>query len=124
MDAVVLIVHGSRLTPATGSEFEQLAALVRSRLEVPIVTYGSLQFNEPDLAAAVAAAIDQGASRVAVVPVFLFQGNHVLEDIPKELAGLRERYPEVEIHYAQHLGPAAGIADLVTHRALEVLGLE
>ncbi|HBC94674.1 MAG TPA: hypothetical protein DCZ10_17690 [Pelotomaculum sp.] len=72
--AVILRSHGSR------------AAEARTVLE----TYFhdaerscSHQFNQPDLSATVEEMIKKGAQRIVVAPLFLYQGRHVQDDIPK-----------------------------------------
>ena len=59
------------------------------------------------------ACIQAGAEEVIVLPYFLSAGRHVIEDIPREVAGKQQEYPEVPIRLAPYLGSAAGITELL-----------
>ncbi len=118
--AVVIAFHGSRRTPPDGPEIELVARQVRSLYPDLPVYYGALQFSAPSIADAVASAVTAGARRVAVVPLFLFSGEHVQVDIPAELDRLRERFPGVEITFGRHIGADPRLAQILVDRAKEV----
>jgi sirohydrochlorin ferrochelatase len=50
-----------------------------------------------------------------VVPYFLAAGRHVIEDIPGEVATVREKYPEISIHTTPHLGASPHMSDAILH---------
>ncbi len=120
--AAVVVAHGSRRESCVGSELQRTIDAVRRRLPGVEVNWAALQFNMPNLKKAVEEAVEGGATRVIVVPMFLFQGNHVFQDIPGELDELRERFPDVEIICTGHIGPDQRVADILTERIQGVTG--
>ena len=79
---------------------ERLAEAVRSLLlNIPVgVAYN--EFCRPSIAEAVASAIQQGATRLFVIPTMLTPGGiHSERDIPRALEELRRTHPAVSITY-------------------------
>ena len=118
---MVLLGHGSRLESANRG-LQEVAAQVAARLHPRKVEAGFLQLAEPGLAEAVERCVAAGATRVVVVPFFLFAGAHVREDIPALLDELATRHPGVELCQADVLGGHEKLAEVATERALEVMG--
>lgn len=119
--AVVIAAHGSRREEFTGPELARMTELVGGLLPGAAVYWGALQFNRPDLAEAIEAAVAGGARRVVVAPMFLFAGNHVALDIPAVIDEVRERFPEIEIVLAGHIGSDPRVADILADRVREVI---
>ncbi|MEO2118065.1 MAG: sirohydrochlorin nickelochelatase, partial [Methanocaldococcus sp.] len=88
MEALVLVGHGSRL-PYSKELLVKLAEKIKEKNIFPIVEIGIMEFNEPTIPQAIKNAIEQGAKKIIVVPVFLAHGIHTKKDIPK-LLGLIE----------------------------------
>ncbi|HIP17606.1 MAG TPA: sirohydrochlorin nickelochelatase [Methanothermococcus okinawensis] len=84
MEALILIGHGSRL-PYSKDVVSKIAEKIKKKNIYPIVEVGMMEFNEPTITQAVKKAIENGANRIIVVPVFLAHGNHTKRDIPKIL---------------------------------------
>ncbi len=80
-EGIVLIAHGSR-DPDWSRPFERLARSVGEKL--PAVSVG-LAFLEhgPSLDEIVGALIAKGVASIRVVPVFLGEGGHVKNDLPR-----------------------------------------
>lgn len=117
--AVVLLSHGSRL-PEAKATLEAYQKMVMSTGLFKIVEAASLQFNQPDLPAAMDVVVARGARRVIVVPLFLYQGMHMQHDIPELLAGEREKYPGVEIILAGNIGADERVGQIILDRIREV----
>ena len=84
---IVLFAHGSR-DRDWARPFQQLAEILRTKHDGPVaVAY--LELMSPTLEEAIAAL---GVKDVRVVPVFLGQGGHVKEDLPKLVASAQEKY--------------------------------
>ncbi|WP_456419609.1 sirohydrochlorin nickelochelatase, partial [Methanocaldococcus infernus] len=81
MEALVLVGHGSRL-PYSKELLEKLAEKIKEKEVFEIVEIGLMEFNEPTIPQAVKKAIERGAKKIIVVPVFLAHGVHTLRDIP------------------------------------------
>ena len=95
MEALVLVGHGSRL-PYSKELLVKLAEKVKERNIFPIVEIGLMEFNEPTIPQAVKKAIEQGAKKIIVVPVFLAHGIHTTRDIPRLLGLIDEEEHEHE----------------------------
>ncbi|MFZ5591336.1 MAG: sirohydrochlorin chelatase [Bacillota bacterium] len=117
--AVVLLSHGSRLARAQ-EELRSLVEMVAARGDWDAVEGASFQFHQPDLPAVLAKLAARGMERVIIVPLFLFHGIHLQEDIPPVLEAEREKYPQMQILVSRHLGADAGLAEIVCQRVREV----
>ena len=95
MEALVLVGHGSRL-PYSKELLVKLAEKVKEKNMFPIVEIGMMEFNEPTIPQAVKKAIEQGAKKIIVVPVFLAHGIHTTRDIPRLLGLIDEEEHEHE----------------------------
>jgi len=83
---IVLLAHGSR-DRDWARPFKQLADIVRTKCDGP-VTVAYLEFMSPTLEEAIATL---GVKDVRVVPVFLGQGGHVKEDLPRLVATAQKK---------------------------------
>ncbi|KJS10819.1 MAG: cobalamin biosynthesis protein CbiX [Peptococcaceae bacterium BRH_c8a] len=117
--AIIILSHGSRL-PEAQATLQRITALVSSGVDEKFIVEGAaLQFNQPDLPAAIARATDQGAQQVVVVPMFLYLGLHMQRDIPDILAEQKSRYPGVKISMAEHIGADPRLLDIILDRVRE-----
>jgi sirohydrochlorin cobaltochelatase len=83
-EGIVLIAHGSR-DPEWSRPFERIAASLGQKL--PAVSIGLAYLEHgPSLDEAVTALFAKGVASIRVVPVFLGQGGHVKEDLPRLVA--------------------------------------
>ena len=95
-----MVGHGSRL-PYSKELLVKLAEKVKERNIFPIVEIGLMEFNEPTIPQAVKKAIEQGAKKIIVVPVFLAHGIHTTRDIPR-LLGLIDEEEHEHDHEHSH----------------------
>ncbi|MDO9573567.1 MAG: CbiX/SirB N-terminal domain-containing protein, partial [Candidatus Contubernalis sp.] len=79
---IILLAHGSRKNGAN-EVMEHLLEMVREDFGINKVTCAFLQFSNPTLQEALKEQVEAGVQEVTVVPVFLFNGIHINEDIPK-----------------------------------------
>src|SRR5438067_838176 len=101
--AVILFAHGAR-EPEWALPFERLRDRLRaSGLRVELAYLGSMP---PAIEEAAAVLVREGCKRVTIVPLFLAQGGHLKEDLPKLVAALREEHSGVEFRVTQALGDA------------------
>ncbi|ACX72387.1 cobalamin (vitamin B12) biosynthesis CbiX protein [Methanocaldococcus vulcanius M7] len=101
MEALVLVGHGSRL-PYSKELLVNLAEKIKEKNLFPIVEIGMMEFNEPTIPEAVKKAIDQGAKKIIVVPVFLAHGIHTTRDIPKMLGLIEDTHEDDHHHHHHH----------------------
>ena len=106
--AVILFGHGAR-DPAWAAPMQRIrAAMLAAEPAIP-VELAFLELMSPTLPEAVHLLAATGATRIAVVPVFLAQGGHLKRDLPQLVDEARRAHPACEIRLAR----AAGEADLV-----------
>ena len=79
---IVLFAHGSR-DRDWARPFRQLADTLRKSGPVELAF---LEFMQPSLEEAIASLARDGVQEIRVVPVFLGQGGHLKEDLPKLVA--------------------------------------
>lgn len=117
--AIIILGHGSKADDALVT-LKKYGEMVKAAGQYDLVEIASLQFNEPDLPSALNTVINQKANKVVIVPLFLFNGIHVQEDIPAVLAKEQAKNPGVEIVLAESLGLDNRIVDIVLERITEV----
>ena len=121
--SIILFAHGAR-DPEWAAPFRRIAARLReARPNLP-VKLAFLELMQPALADAVAAMAAEGITRITLVPLFLAQGGHLKEDLPRLLNDIRRSYPGIMIDVTEAIGDSevltAAIADwaLAQHTSL------
>lgn len=108
--AMILFAHGARAA-SWAAPFERLRALVQARLPDTDVSLAFLELMSPRLPERVAQLAAEGVAHIALVPVFLGQGGHVLRDLPLMVEELRAAYPHIGITVATAVGEAPEVLD-------------
>jgi sirohydrochlorin cobaltochelatase len=108
---IVLFAHGSRDRDWT-RPFEQLAAKL-SRQTDAAVRLAYLELMQPSLGDVISALVGDGAKSIRVVPVFLGQGGHTKQDLPKLAATARERHPGIEITLEPPIGEQPSVIEAI-----------
>jgi len=119
--AVILLAHGSR-DARWQVPFERLAGELVASRGPGAVRLAYLQFNTPTLADAVAAAVDDGFTRVLVLPLLLSIGGHVSKDVPAEVAALHSQYDALDIRMLSAIGEDPRFTELVGRVVTESMG--
>lgn len=114
MKFLLLIAHGSRRQDAN-DEIRQLGERVAGLADNDYdgVVTAFLELAEPDIQQGIAKCIEQGAQSIVAMPYFLASGNHVIKDIPGEIACALAGKPAVDIEISQYLGSSDLMASLV-----------
>lgn len=112
MRGIVLFAHGAR-DPGWARPFEEIRDRVRSsRPECPIeVAY--LELMSPTLEDAIQSLVNQGAPAITVFPLFMAQGGHLKQDLPKILEAIRAGHPHVPIALESAIGEVPEILDAI-----------
>jgi sirohydrochlorin cobaltochelatase len=100
---LILLAHGSRAAEAAGEMRDLAERISRSRPDIG-VRGAFLSLTDPDLPTAVRDAVAGGAKVIAVLPLFLFSGKHVLEDIPAQMERLRASLPGIRLDLLPAIG--------------------
>jgi precorrin-8X/cobalt-precorrin-8 methylmutase len=118
MEKIILIGHGSPRKEANNVEI--MAGLLHRAIhpdcQDQCVKAAYMQFAQPDIAATIAACVEQGADRIVVHPFFLYAGVHVTKDIPEAIEGAGRKYPGVEFVYTEPLGAHEGLVRIILER--------
>jgi sirohydrochlorin cobaltochelatase len=110
MRGIVLFAHGSR-DPEWAEPFRQICQRVQaSRPEYPIAL-AFLEQMSPTLEEAIASLAGEGASAITVFPLFMAQGGHLKQDLPRILDAIRANHPHVPICLEHAVGDVPEILD-------------
>jgi sirohydrochlorin cobaltochelatase len=109
--AIVLFAHGSR-DRDWSRPFRELAEILRSKHAGPVVV-AYLELMQPSLEDAIAAVVEDGVQTVRVVPVFLGQGGHVKEDLPKLVAVAQKKHAGVTIRLEPAIGEQPSVIEAI-----------
>lgn len=107
---LILFGHGSR-DPRWAEPLHAIAARLRARMPSSAVELAFLEIMAPDLTAAANRLIANGAISLQIIPVFLGQGGHVREDLPRLVRSLRSDHPDVNIRLSVAAGESAAVLD-------------
>jgi sirohydrochlorin cobaltochelatase len=97
---IVLFAHGSR-DPEWSRPFERIAAQLSKDF---LVRVAYLELMRPSLGEAVASLAAAGAGSIRIVPVFLGQGGHVKEDLPRLVAEAGAAHPGLKLILEKPIG--------------------
>jgi sirohydrochlorin cobaltochelatase len=108
-EGIVLVAHGSR-DPDWSRPFEGIAASVAQKLPAASVGLAYLEYG-PSLDEIVAALVAKGVASIRVVPVFLGQGSHVKDDLPRLVA--QSTRPGVALRLDQAIGEQPRVIEAI-----------
>lgn len=118
MRGIVLFAHGAR-DPEWARPFEAIRDRVRqSRPECP-VRLAYLELMSPSLEEAIASLVEEGAMAITVFPLFLAQGGHLRQDLPRILEAIRPGHPHVPISLESAIGEVPEVVAAITGWILE-----
>ena len=84
---------------------------MQARLGADAVRIAYMELCPPDVATAVAEAVDDGVTRIRVLPLFMSSGGHVEHDIAPGLDELRARHAGLTLELLPALGEHPLILD-------------
>ncbi len=120
---LILFAHGAR-DPRWAAPFEDLAARIRRQRPALALRLAYLEFMAPDVAAAAAALVAEGCTRLTLVPVFLGSGGHVRKDLPQLVQALQQRHPQLQITLHDALGEADRVLQAMAEATLDAIDRE
>lgn len=101
--SLVLLAHGSR-NPRWCKPFDELIADLQASVGDASICLAHLQMSEPSLPAVIDGLALQGVEHIRILPMLMAGGNHADEDIPAEVAALRETYPGINMEILPPIG--------------------
>jgi sirohydrochlorin cobaltochelatase len=111
--ALVLFAHGAR-DPEWSAPFRNIRRKVVARRPDLTVELAFLELMQPALAEVVAQLAETGHRRIVVAPLFMAQGGHLKEDLPRMLDELRGRHPGVTLEMLPALGEVDAVLDAIS----------
>lgn len=108
MNSVLYVFHGSQKdekNKAAMTFIEELKQLVGKEL---LQETAFLENHPQTILKQSEVLISQGADHIVVVPVLLFAAKHALVDIPKEIAAVQKKHPEVRFTQTETFGHRKG----------------
>lgn len=103
MKAILLYGHGAR-NPEWAKPFHRIRDAIKARDPRALVEPGFLELMRPTFDEGVACLLDQGATRIVVVPIFMAAGSHVSKDLPRLAGDAMDRHPGLVIELAAPVG--------------------
>jgi len=108
---VILLAHGSRAEAAQRKFAELVQNLDHSLPSVSV--QGAALRSEPGFFTAVDRLVDKGIDTVLFIPLFVFPGKHVRQDVPRLIEEAKNRYPGVEFTSQNCLASGDDFARLI-----------
>jgi sirohydrochlorin cobaltochelatase len=106
---IILFAHGSR-DPAWSGPFERIASILSKKF---LVSVAYLELMRPTLDEAVAALATAGAKSIRIVPLFLGQGGHVKEDLPRLVAAAAAARPALRLILEAPIGEQPAVIEAI-----------
>ena len=103
MQAILYIGHGTRLAEGV-AQCKTFIELVKQHIDVPIQETAFLELVEPTIEEGVNRCIEQGATKIAIIPLLLLTAHHAKLDIPQEFEVIQSKYPTIEFTFGNPLG--------------------
>ena len=97
--AYLLIAHGTREKEGEKAFFQFVEEFQRF-FPHRNVQPASLELSRPSIAEGIESCIQAGAEAIVVLPLMLFPGRHVNQDIPRLIQEAKHTHPQVDFHYA------------------------
>ena len=116
---IIVLAHGSKIKSGTEG-LHHIVSMIQEMGNYQIVLPAFLQLSSPNLSEAVATLLEHKVERVVIMPLLLFSGNHVLEDIPQAVESQRALYPGVTFKITRNIGPDPLIARIAYQRIEEI----
>lgn len=121
--AMLIVGHGSR-DPRGAEEFHQLVELVKQRNPEMSVGGGFIELSRPPISESVTELVNEGARRIAAVPLMLLAAGHSKDDIPATLVREKMSHSDLSFQYGRALGIRPELLELMEERISEVVSEE
>lgn len=117
LHGVVLFAHGSR-DPAWREPIEAVAHRIREIEPGTPISCAYLELTSPDLPTCVAKLLSEGCETITIWPMFLGNGRHAREDLPRLTAELRAQYPQAQFVLQAAIGEHPDVLETMAKAVL------
>lgn len=118
--AVVILGHGSKSLLAK-EDFDYIVELVQQKMSTSVVLGAHMEMASPSLEEVVSQLSEDKVVQVVVLPYFLFNGNHILEDIPEKIQVLQLQYPNIHFKFGSPIGKEPLMAEIMHQKVKELI---
>ena len=119
--ALVLFAHGAR-DPEWASPIRRVCSTVQAQAPGLRVEPAFLEFIQPNFRDCAESLLSEGFERIVVLPMFIAQGGHLKQDIPRLVEDLRQRHPQAHFELACAIGEAESIVQAMAAHVLVLAG--
>lgn len=117
---IIILAHGSKIE--SGNEgLYRIVDLIREIGGYKEVEPAFLQLATPSLNDSIQSLLQRKVKKILIMPLLLFSGNHVREDIPQIIEAEKTKHPDITFVLARNIGPDLRIAKIAHDRIEEAL---
>jgi sirohydrochlorin cobaltochelatase len=110
---IILFAHGAR-DPEWARPLHRLQRMLQERMPEAAIETAFLEHMAPTLEDAGSGLIARGATELSIVPVFIANGGHLREDLPRRVEALGKLHPGVAVRIAPPIGEVDTILSAIT----------
>ena len=110
--AILLFAHGAR-DPSWAEPFRRIVVRLGQKQPGIRVELAFLELMHPTLDSAIAGLAAEGIGHVTVVPLFLAQGGHLKQDLPRLLDDIRRHHPALRIDITTAIGDSEDLTNAI-----------
>lgn len=117
---IIILAHGSKIE--SGNEgLYRIVDLIQEIGGYKDVEPAFLQLATPSLNDSIQNLLQRKIKKIVIMPLLLFSGNHVREDIPQIIEAEKAKHPDITFVLARNIGPDLRIAKIAHDRIEEAL---
>lgn len=117
---LLIVCHGSP-SRAANDGFIAMVGRIAVRLGMSNVLPAFFALVRPNIPDQIAELASRGVDRIVLMPYFLFQGQHVVVDIPNILAQCHEWFPRVTLELMSTLENDPAVETVVVERLMPLV---
>ena len=110
---LLLIAHGSKNKDSIKEIYCLVEKLEGQSNHFDLIECAFLELAEPDITQGLDSLINKGATEISVLPYFLAKGNHVVNDVPREVSKIQASHSDIKINILPHIGQSQNIHGLI-----------
>ncbi len=117
--SVIILGHGSKSKDAI-EDFNYVVEITKNKSDHHNVFGAHMEMAKPSLEDIVETIYQQGGVEIIIIPYFLFNGNHIKQDIPAKIDVLKVKYPQLKIRFGTPIGKEPLMAELILKKVKEL----
>jgi len=117
MKGILIVDHGS-IRDEANDMLRSMADLIQTMAGPDVVVrYGHMELADPNISFGFSSCVEAGATDVTVFPYMLSPGRHSTSDIPRMVADVARKFPQVSFNVTPAFGLHEKLAEVVLERA-------